>query len=377
MAVSERPWRRVVPLVLFSLTWVHWPLCGVAPWLRAPRSLDEARGMKPSKAPRVETYPYGPIPKKLDDDVEEDEHPGKKKKERKKRDIEYSPMHQSFIERLRNIAPYPDVIRQVEENFHGKGGLQRSYHAAKQEQKAKEPTALDMKANQLASSRTRLYAKAPLLHSNHWPKPDPDIPEIAVIGRSNVGKSSLLNRVSQFGTVAKVSSMPGQTKQAAWYRNRKVRLDFIDMPGYGHSARAKVFGPEALEFVRNRTSLRGLYVLVDARHGFKWSDHEWLSELGSAGPMKQVVLTKCDMVPRNRLIQIASLARSDLERYKRVERKIILCSSAWLTGFHDLRRDICQRCGLLNRKDNQRELPGAPKDLPMRAVKGQDLGIAG
>jgi len=71
-----------VPLVLFSLTWVHWPLCGVAPWLRAPRSLDEARGMKPSKAPRVETYPYGPIPKKLDDDVEEDEHPGKKKKDR-------------------------------------------------------------------------------------------------------------------------------------------------------------------------------------------------------------------------------------------------------------------------------------------------------
>lgn len=70
-----------VPLVLFSVTWVHWPVCGVAPWLRAPRSLDEARGMKPSKAPRVETYPYGPIPKKLDDDVEEDEHPGKKKKD--------------------------------------------------------------------------------------------------------------------------------------------------------------------------------------------------------------------------------------------------------------------------------------------------------
>ena len=74
-----------VPLVLFlSVTWgrVHWPLAGVAPWLRAPRSLDEARGMKPSKAPRVETYPYGPIPKKLDDDLEEeDEHPGKKKKD--------------------------------------------------------------------------------------------------------------------------------------------------------------------------------------------------------------------------------------------------------------------------------------------------------
>lgn len=364
----------VVPLLFFT-----WRLCAVAPWLRAPRDLDDARGFRRSgTAPRPEQSPYRPgstlpavAPRKAEE-TEETEDEGKKKKEK---ELAYSPMHQPFNECLRHIAPYPDVVRQVEENFQGKGGLQRSYHAAKLKTKPKEPTALDLKANQLASSRTRLYAKAPLLHSKHWPKPDPGYPEVALIGRSNVGKSSLLNRVSQFGTVAKVSSMPGQTKQAAWYRNRKVRLDFIDMPGYGHSARAKVFGPEALEFVRNRTSLRALYVLVDARHGFKWTDHEWLTELGSAGPMKQVILTKCDMVPRKRLIQIASLARSDLERYKRVERKILLCSSAWQTGFHDLRKDICQRCGLMDMKDPGPQLPGARKDLPMRAVKGQDLGI--
>ncbi|CAE6958801.1 engB [Symbiodinium natans] len=238
-----------------------------------------------------------------------------------------------------------------------------------------EPTALDRVAGSLATSRTRLFAKAPLLHSNKWPRPDPAYAEVAVIGRSNVGKSSLLNKVSQFGTVARVSNMPGQTKEAAWYRNKKVKVDFIDMPGYGHSARARIFGPEALDFVRNRTSLRGLYVLIDARHGFKWSDHEWLSELGSAGPMKQVVLTKCDLVPDKRLIEIASLVRSDLESYKRVERKVILCSSAWLTGFQELRKDICQRCKLV-KESAPAPRPGAKReDLPLRAVKGQDLGI--
>jgi len=292
--------------------------------------------------------------------------------------LEYSPMHETFKERVRKVAPYPDIIRQVEENFHGKGGYHRANAAAKYAKptkKKKEESPLDKKAHSLASSRTRLFAQAPLLHSRKWPTPDPAYPEVAVIGRSNVGKSSLLNKISSFGTVARVSNMPGQTKQAAWYRNKKVKVDFIDMPGYGHSARAKVFGPEALEFVRNRTSLQALYVLIDARHGFKWSDHEWLSELGSKGPMKQVVLTKCDLVPEKQLIQIASLARSDLESYKRVDRKIILCSSAWLTGFHDLRKDICQRCNLLAKKEEAPKVGARRPDLPMRAVRGQDLGI--
>ncbi|OLP82062.1 putative GTP-binding protein EngB [Symbiodinium microadriaticum] len=282
-------------------------LRGVAPWLREPRSLDEARGVKRPKE--------------------------------------------------------------------ASGGYHRANHAAKFKQKKVEPTALDRIADTLASSRTRLFAKAPLQHSRKWPKADPAYAEVAVIGRSNVGKSSLLNKISQFGTVARVSSMPGQTKEAAWYRNKKVKVDFIDMPGYGHSARARVFGPEALSFVRNRTSLRGLYVLIDARHGFKWSDHEWLSELGSAGPMKQVVLTKCDLVPDKKLIEVASLVRSDLESYKRVERKVILCSSAWLTGFRDLRKDICERCKLL-KGTTAAPKPGARRDdLPLRATKGQDLGI--
>lgn len=361
---------RLLALCGFCGFCAHVAPANVAPWLRAPRSLDEARGFqRTAKMSRPEPVGprFGPV-------APRNETAQSIKSKELDLELEYSPMRQSFNERLRSIAPYPDVIRQVEDNFHGKGGLQRSYHAAKIPKKAVTPTALDQKANQLASSRTTLFAKVPLLHSDKWPKPDPSYPEVAVIGRSNVGKSSLLNRISSFGTVAKVSSMPGQTKQAAWYRNRKVRIDFIDMPGYGHSDRARVFGPEALEFVRNRTSLKGLYVLIDARHGFKWSDHEWLSELGSSGPMKQVILTKCDMVPKKRLIQIASLARSDLEGYKRVERKILLCSSAWQSGFHDLRKDVCQRCGLLAR-DQEKEVVGARKDLPMRAVRGQDLGI--
>ena len=366
--MSRKP-IRVLPWL--AATWCTWSIAGVAPWLRAPRTLDEARGFKrprPQPQRQVVGPQFGPIAPEPNETVQST---GKKE-----RPVEFPAMYESLNARLKKIVPYPDVIRQVEENYHGKGGLKRSYHEAKKTVKAKEPSVLDRRAATLHSSRTTMFAKAPLLHSSKWPTPDPKYPEVAFIGRSNVGKSSLLNRICSFGSVARVSCRPGETKQAVWYRNRKVGIDFIDMPGYGHSDRAKIFGPEALEFVKNRTSLKVLYVLVDSRHGFKWSDHEWLNDLGYAGPMKQVILTKCDKVPEKRLIKIASLARSDLEQYKRVDRKILLSSAAWQSGFHELRKDICQRCGRtqLSRKEME-QMVGEKQDLPMRAVKGQDLGI--
>jgi len=176
-----------------------------------------------------------------------------------------------------------------------------------------------------------------------------------------------LNKVSLFGTIAAVSSMPGRTKHVSWYRNRKVGLDVLDMPGYGHADRARVFGPAALEFVKQRTSLRALYVLIDARHGFKKTDHEWLRDLGGDGPMKQVVLTKCDLVAPQRLIKIASLARSDLEAFRRVDHKLLLCSSMTEAGIHDLRVDICRRCNLS--KGNKGD--ASPGSDPARAGAGR------
>lgn len=302
-------------------------LLALPPWLSEPRNLEEAYGLnKRASGPEDARGPAG--------------RPA---------------LQPRFRERLQNIQPYQDIIDQVDKNCHGSGGWRREMAqvclAAKKvrkngERKPPPPTDLERMAMSLQTSRCAKFAKATLQQKTLWPAPDPKFPEVAFIGRSNVGKSSLLNQISTFGAVAAVSPMPGRTKHVTWYRNRKVRLDVIDMPGYGHADRAKVFGPAALEFVRARTSLRGLYVLIDARQGFKPSDHEWLAELGGDGPMKQVILTKCDLVGRKELIKIASLVRSDLESHRRVEHKLMLVSAVHQSGLHELRCDICQRCGL-------------------------------
>uniref|UniRef100_A0A7S1QLK2 EngB-type G domain-containing protein n=1 Tax=Alexandrium catenella TaxID=2925 RepID=A0A7S1QLK2_ALECA len=303
----------------------------VAPWLSEPTDLDEAYGLKRKAR-----------------EVRED---GKHKPHK-------PPMQPAFRERVRSVEPYRDIVEQVDRNCHGRGGVRRSFINAAMERKSKDKTGrrpapltpMEEMANTLATSRCHRYAKGTLSSPDQWPKASRKIPEVCFVGRSNVGKSSLLNKVSQFGTVAGVSPMPGKTKHVSWFRNRKVGLDVLDMPGYGHADRAKVFGPAALEFVKQRTSLKCLYVLIDARHGFKKTDHEWLYELGSDGPMKQIVITKCDLVAPKKLIRIASIARSDLEAFKRVEHKLLLCSSVTEAGVHDLRVDIVRRCGLLEPK---------------------------
>lgn len=306
-------------------------LFGVAPWLAEPSNLEDAYGLG-ERTPPGDKAPRGVR--------------------------ERPPLQPVFRERLRQIEPYKDIVEQVERNCHGKGGwrreMAREFLAAKRgrkngERKPPPPTAIETLAMSLGTSRCARYARGTLSNPDSWPHPDPKFPEVAFVGRSNVGKSSLLNQISSFGTVAAVSPMPGRTKHVTWYRNRKVKLDVIDMPGYGHADRAKVFGPAALDFVRKRTSLKGVYVLIDARHGFKSTDHEWLAELGNDGPMKQVVLTKCDLVAPKQLIKIASIVRSDLEAHKRVEHRLLLCSSTFMSGLHEIRQDICRRCGLLDR----------------------------
>lgn len=325
-----------------------WRLClrGVAPWLAEPADLEEAYGLKrPTRK--------GPAPA-----------------------AEKPPLQPVFRERVRSIKPYRDIAEQIEKNCHGKGGVRRSHiQAARKprpgERKPPPPTKMEKMADTLATSRCRRYAKGTLNNPNSWPDPDPKFPEVAFVGRSNVGKSSLLNKISLFGTVAAVSAMPGRTRHVSWYRNRKIKLDVLDMPGYGHADRARVFGPAALEFVKQRTSLRALYVLIDARHGFKRTDHEWLGELGTDGPPKQIILTKCDLVAPKRLVKIASLARSDLEAFRRVEHKLLLCSSVTEAGVHDIRLDICRRCGLV--KGSSQEAATAADPLPQMALRPMPL----
>jgi GTP-binding protein len=122
--------------------------------------------------------------------------------------------------------------------------------------------------------------------------------EIAFAGRSNVGKSSLINALTGRKALARTSHTPGRTQELIFFRRGALTL--VDMPGYGYAAapKQKVEAWTELihDYLRGRANLARVYVLIDARHGLKESDRPALDVLGEAAVSHQVVLTKADQV---------------------------------------------------------------------------------
>jgi len=123
--------------------------------------------------------------------------------------------------------------------------------------------------------------------------------EIAFAGRSNVGKSSLINALTGRKALARISRTPGRTQELIFFSGGG-RLKVVDMPGYGYAAaaREKIAAWTQLihAYLRGRANLARIYVLVDARHGLKDTDKPMFEALGLAAVSHQVVLTKCDTV---------------------------------------------------------------------------------
>jgi len=141
--------------------------------------------------------------------------------------------------------------------------------------------------------------------------------EIAFAGRSNVGKSSLINALTGRKNLARISNTPGRTQELIFF-NGDDSLNVVDMPGYGYAAAAKskiAAWTELIDaFLRGRSNLARVYVLVDARHGLKTADDVALDALGQSAVSHQIVLTKCDAVKpsdlRDRMAQVeAALAK--------------------------------------------------------------------
>ena len=129
--------------------------------------------------------------------------------------------------------------------------------------------------------------------------PGASLPEVAFVGRSNVGKSSLINALTGRRTLARVSRSPGRTQQINFFALAN-RLMLVDLPGYGYAAVAKTtkrgWSALAEAYLKGRPSLRRALILIDARHGLKDLDRATFKALDDAAVSWQAVLTKADLV---------------------------------------------------------------------------------
>ncbi|MGI9422407.1 MAG: ribosome biogenesis GTP-binding protein YihA/YsxC, partial [Hyphomicrobiaceae bacterium] len=132
-----------------------------------------------------------------------------------------------------------------------------------------------------------------------------DRPEIAFAGRSNVGKSSLINAVANRRNLARTSNTPGRTQELNFFTVGAGDFYFVDMPGYGFAkapkAKVEAWTDLIKAYLRGRPTLRRVFVLVDARHGLKDVDHQILSLLDEAAVAYQIVLTKIDKLKQGAL----------------------------------------------------------------------------
>jgi GTP-binding protein len=128
--------------------------------------------------------------------------------------------------------------------------------------------------------------------------------EIAFAGRSNVGKSSLINALTGRKALARTSRTPGRTQELIFFRGDD-NLTIVDMPGYGYAAAAKskiaAWTGLIHAYLAGRRNLARVYVLIDARHGLKETDNPTLDVLGQSAVSHQILLTKCDAVKKSEL----------------------------------------------------------------------------
>lgn len=201
-------------------------------------------------------------------------------------------------------------------------------------------------ARKLFAGRIDFLKSAPALEH----LPDPVAPEIAFAGRSNVGKSSLLNALAGRKALARTSVTPGRTQELNFFDvGDPLIFRLVDMPGYGFAKAPKDVVRKwrflVNDFLRGRQALKRALVLIDSRHGIKDVDREVLEMLDKAAVSYRMVLTKADKIKASELVAVTEATAAEARKRAAAHPDILVTSSETGLGIAELRAAVVEAIG--------------------------------
>lgn len=177
--------------------------------------------------------------------------------------------------------------------------------------------------------------------------PAPDLSEVAFAGRSNVGKSSLINALVGQNHLARASNEPGRTREVNFFVV-DGRLRLVDLPGYGWAkaskSTVKQFQNLGRDYLRGRPNLRRAYLLIDARHGLKDVDLEPMDAFDKAAVSYQIILTKSDKIKPAEVEAVVAKTQAAILKRPAAFPRVLATSSEKGTGIAELRAEVAAAC---------------------------------